>query len=286
MAVKKTVKTPATTEALATPSVVAKKATTKKAVVKNAPKTVKGKSASAKKTETLNTTQAAVLTKKKTAAVRNTVKIDVVDPAGKVVETLSLPGEIFAAKVNPTLMTQAVRVYLANQRRGTSSTKSRGEVEGSTRKIYRQKGTGRARHGGIRAPIFVGGGVAFGPKMRDHSLSLPQKMRRAALFSALTTRLKDKELAVVSGLEALEPKTNVMHKALGQFVDGKGGSLLLIVPQSGQASVRVTRAARNIAGVTYVPVNQLNTYAVLQATRLVLMKDAAEHLADVFLKEK
>src|SRR3972149_950729 len=101
------------------------------------------------------------------------LKLSVYNMAGKSVETLILPKEIFGAEINTHLMTQAVRVYLANQRRGTVKTKSRGEVNISTRKIYRQKGTGRARHGAASAPIFVGGGVAFGPKPRDYSLKLP-----------------------------------------------------------------------------------------------------------------
>jgi large subunit ribosomal protein L4 len=257
-------------------SVKQAKTTVKKAAVKKAPVTVM---ATKKKAgETLNTTQAAELVKKKTAAVRNAVKIDVLDLNGKVVETLSLPGEIFAAKVNPTLMAQAVRVYLANQRRGTVSTKTRGEVEGSTRKIYRQKGTGRARHGSIRAPIFVGGGLVFGPKPRDYSMSMPQKMRRAALFSALTTKLNDKELSVVQGFEKLEPKTKAMVKALTGVTDMKKPSVLLVIPTDVKSVENITKATRNIAGVTYLSVNQLNTYAVLRAKQLIMTKDAVSGL--------
>src|SRR3989344_7875158 len=132
------------------------------------------------------------------------LKADVFDLSGKVTTTVTLPEYLFGAKVNRPLMAQAVRVYLANQRAGTQSTKTRGEVDGSTRKIYRQKGTGRARHGGIRAPIFVGGGIAHGPKPHDFSRELPQKMRRAALFSALSGKLKDGEVKIMKNLDKIE----------------------------------------------------------------------------------
>ena len=115
-----------------------------------------------------------VATKKNTAG----LTVDVYDTRGKVVEKMHLPKDIFGVDVNQQLIAQAVRVYLANKRQGTVSTKTRGEVTGSTRKIYRQKGTGRARHGSIRAPIFVHGGLVFGPKPRDYSMKFPKKMRK------------------------------------------------------------------------------------------------------------
>ena len=216
---------------------------------------------------------------------KGTVKVDVIDMKGKVVESMTLPGEVFAAKVNPTLMAQAVRVYLSNQRRGTVSTKTRGEVDGSTRKIYRQKGTGRARHGSIRAPIFVGGGLVFGPKQRDYSMTLPQKMRRLALFSALTTKLNNGELKVIRGLEGIEAKTKVMHTVLKEVTDGKNPSILLIIPADGKSVANVTKAVRNIEGVSFIPANQLNTYDVLRVKQLVMMKGAVENVTAVFAGE-
>src|SRR6266404_5428662 len=134
------------------------------------------------------------VSKKTTEKAYATVSVAVVGIDGKVSGKVSLPGEMFGEKVNKALLAQAVRVYLANQRQGNASTKTRGEVDGSTAKIYRQKGTGRARHGSKRAPIFVKGGIVFGPKPRDFSLSLPQKMKRKALFSALSAKVKDKEV--------------------------------------------------------------------------------------------
>src|SRR5258708_225116 len=126
---------------------------------------------------------------KKTEKKYTPVSVDVIGVDGKVSGKVSLPGEMFGEKVNKTLLAQAVRVYLANQRQGNASTKTRGEVDGSTAKIYRQKGTGRARHGSKRAPIFVKGGLVFGPKPRDFSLALPQKMKRKALFGALSAKV-------------------------------------------------------------------------------------------------
>lgn len=198
--------------------------------------------------------------------------VDVFDIKGKVKEKISLPKEIFAAKINPKLMAQAVRVYLANQRKGTASTKTRGEVKGSSRKIYRQKGTGRARHGSIRAPIFVHGGVVFGPKPKDFSLNLPQKMKKAALFSALTTKLKNGEIKIVSGLEKIEPKTKIMAQTLKKLdLNNKG--LLFILSAKNE---NIQRSARNVEGVELLLASQLNAYEVLKNKNLIFMKDAIE----------
>jgi len=268
-------KKPATTEysevtKKSVPSVVARK-TIKKTVPKaTVRKTVKNAS------DKLQVTTA--------AASKRAVKADVVDLKGKVVESMHLPSEIFGAKINPTLMAQAVRVYLQNQRRGTVSTKTRGEVEGSTRKIYRQKGTGRARHGSLRAPIFVGGGLVFGPKQRDYSTTMPQKMRHGALFSALTAKLQNGEVKIVRGLDTIEPKTKLMYTVLQEIVDMKKPSILLIISSDNKTTENVTKAARNIEGITFLPANQLNTYEVLKAKQLVMMKDAVETMARVFTK--
>ncbi len=267
---KKTVKKTTVKKTTQRKPVAAKTAGTETKTVKKAP--VRD---TAEKTTAVNTRA------KKTATTKQ-ITIDVLDTAGKVVGQVTLPGEMFAAKVNPVLMAQAVRVYLSNQRRGTVSTKTRGEVAGSTRKIYRQKGTGRARHGGIRAPIFVGGGVVFGPKQRDYSQRLPQKMRRAALFSALTSRYQDKSIKVIQGLEALEPKTKVMYSALQGMLSEKNPSVLLVMPTDVDSSVK--KAVRNIAGVTFIPVNQLNTYEVLRAKQVVMMKGAADTMSSTFSK--
>ncbi|HVZ58282.1 MAG TPA: 50S ribosomal protein L4 [Patescibacteria group bacterium] len=211
-------------------------------------------------------------------------KVDVFDLSGKVVTTLILPELLFGAKVNKQLVAQAVRVYLANQRMGTQSTKTRGEVEGSTRKIYRQKGTGRARHGGIRAPIFVGGGIALGPKPRDYSRDLPQKMRRAALASALTVKLDKGEVKVVDGLETITPKTKLFVGALSKLqLDAKNKKLLVILPTRMD---NVQKAVRNVEGVSFVLANQLNTYQVMNARKLLVMRSAIDTLEKTFVKKE
>lgn len=212
-----------------------------------------------------------------------TLTISVFDISGKEVETMDLPEEMFGAKVNKVLMAQAVRVYLANQRQGNASTKTRGEVTGSTRKIYRQKGTGRARHGGLRAPIFVKGGIAHGPKPQDHSLAMPKKMKRAALFSALTAKLASDGVKIISGLEAVEPKTKNMALALNNFgLSDKRAKILLVTPAN---IASVTRGGGNLVGVTITAADRLNTYEVLNTKKLVFMKDAIEAMQKVFLKK-
>src|SRR3989338_11409930 len=144
----------------------------------------------------------------------SSLSIPVYSLAGKETGVLALPKEIFAAKVSKSLLAQAVRVYATNQKSLLASTKTRGEVEGSTAKIYRQKGTGRARHGAIRAPIFVGGGITFGPKPRKVRLILPQKMKKAALIAALSVKLADKNVIGLSGLDKASGKTKEMAKLI------------------------------------------------------------------------
>lgn len=208
------------------------------------------------------------------------VKIDVFDLTGKIVSSINLSQDLFEAKVNNSLMAQAVRVYLANQRQGTQSTKTRGEVQGSTRKIYRQKGTGRARHGGITAPIFVGGGIAFGPKPRDFSMEMPQKMRRAALCSALTQKRTDNKVKIVEGLDGLKPKTKVFVQVLKKLdLDEKNKKILILMPGKNSD---LQKAMRNVTGVSFLLANQLNTYEALNVKTLVIMKSAVEILNKTF----
>ncbi|CAN5129181.1 50S ribosomal protein L4 [soil metagenome] len=254
-----------------------KKMTTEKSVEEK----IVTKKIAPKKVVKTDTVEAAVASSKpmKTTSKTGNVSVEVLDINGKVVETLSLSSEMFGSAINTTLMAQAVRVYLANQRQGTLRTKSRGEVRGSTRKIYRQKGTGRARHGGIRAPIFVGGGVAHGPKPRDYSMSFPKKMKRIALFSALSSKVNDNELKIVSGFEKVGAKTKdmaVVMKALG--LTNKKQSVLMLTDNT----VSVTRAIRNLEGIRLLPAIQANTYEILQAKTVMIMKEALEILEKNF----
>lgn len=210
---------------------------------------------------------------KPTRTVAHTLSVPVLDVSGKEKQTVKLPEELFGAKVNKPLLAQAVRVFLANQREGSASTKTRGEVTGSTKKIYRQKGTGRARHGGIRAPIFVGGGITFGPKPRAHTMSLPKNMRRAALASALTQQLKNGNIVIVDGFESLEPKTKLMAEVFKQI--GTTKNVLFVVAKESQL---VLRSVRNIDYVDSISTAQMHAYAALSHRKIVFMKPAISEL--------
>jgi large subunit ribosomal protein L4 len=203
---------------------------------------------------------------------------------GKASGKISLPKEIFGAKINESLMAQAVRVYLANQRSGTASTKTRGEVNKTTKKAWKQKGTGRARHGAKSAPIWVGGGLAFGPKPRDYSLELPKKMKKAALFSALSAKLKAEEIKVIDGLEKIEPKTKEMAKLIkhmGQAQENR--KILLIVPETKNKFENLFKAAKNVADLNILNAKLLNTYEVLNNKVIFLTKQAIEVMEKSFL---
>lgn len=197
------------------------------------------------------------------------LRATVVGVDGKSAGSVLLPSEYFGQKPNNQLIAQAIRIYLANQRMGQAKTKTRGEVEGSTRKIYKQKGTGRARHGGIRAPIFVGGGIVFGPIPRDYSLKFPQKMKRVALACALSKQLTDGNVIVISGLSDLKPKTKLFATAFSKA--GSVNSTLLVVSKD---AGMVTRAARNIAGLDVLPVTDMHTYGVMTHGKIIFMKEA------------
>ena len=203
----------------------------------------------------------------------------VVDVAGKASGTVTLPEELFGVKVNKNLLAQAVRIYQANQRVGHASAKTRGQVTGSTRKIYKQKGTGKARHGGIRAPIFVGGGVVFGPTPRDYSLEFPKKMKAAALACALTHVYEQGFMTFVDGLDALPAKTKAVAESI-KALNGGTSVLLVISEKSGT----IARTSRNIEGVEVMPVANLHPYALLSHRKVIMMKQAVTESAKRFIK--
>lgn len=192
--------------------------------------------------------------------------------AGKESGNLDLPKSVFGVEVNKALLAQALRVYLNNQKGHYSNTKTRGEVEGSTRKIYRQKGTGRARHGGVRAPIFVGGGIALGPKSRKVTLDLPKKMKKASLVSALSQKLLDKGIYGISGLEKLTGKTS----QLASFIKNIEKKSALIVTD--KISELAARAASNLKSVNLISAGDLNALEVIKAQSLIFTKEAVEAL--------
>lgn len=266
---KKTVKAAVTVKAKAAkPSV---KTVSKKMEVKVvAPKTMRNRSG-------LHTLNARKVKSEKGAAVK--VHVFGVDGAAK--GNMSLPGEIFGATPNKVLIAQAIRVYLANQRQGNASTKTRGDVVGSTRKIYRQKGTGRARHGALKAPIFVGGGIAFGPHPHDFSLNLPTKMKKAALISALSEKAQAGMVKVVDGEFSGKTKEVVkLMKTLEMTKKGKTDKVLLVVDKNENAK----RGARNIGGLEIETADTLSTYGVVVNRNVVFLKNAVEVLTKRLIK--
>jgi len=215
-------------------------------------------------------------------------KTDLLDINGKKVGIINLPPEIFAAEISPQLMAQAVRVYLANQRKAHPKTKTRAEVNRTKAKWYRQKGTGRARHGSRAAPIFVGGGVAHGPTgEQNYKLKMPKKMKRVALFSALTSKFKEGEILVVKGLETIEPKTKKMAEILEKFQipirqPADKFQILLILPK---LLKNIVLGGRNLKNLEITQANDLNAYQVLASDRLIFVPEAIDKLKEVFLKK-
>ncbi len=229
--------------------------------------------------------------KRKTEIIKKTsgkLQTYLYDLQGSVAGKIMLPPEIFAVSASPALFAQTVRVYLANQRSGTHATKTRNQVIGSTRKIYRQKGTGRARHGDIKAPIFIGGGIAHGPHPRDYSLSLPQKMKRKALFGALTDKLVNNCLKVVAGLETLPVKTKEIFSVLQKLnltgpKEKKEAVVMLVTPQKME---NLYLAGRNLSCLTVRQANLLNTYEILKHKYLLLTKETIGELAKLFVNKE
>lgn len=224
-----------------------------------------------------------VSARKATKTVRVSLSAPMYDVKGAKNGSLALPKEVFGAKINQPLMAQAVRVYLANQRQGNASTKSRGDIILTTAKWYRQKGTGRARHGAKSAPIFVGGGLAHGPKPKDYSLNLPQKMKKAALYSALSLKAKDGEIKVLSGLSKIEPKSKQMSSLIQKVTDSKkiSAKVLLVTSANPKDLENVYRAGRNIENMEILNARLLNTYQVLKHKNLIFMKESIEALGGV-----
>lgn len=205
-------------------------------------------------------------------------QVEVKDINNNVVGTVSLPESIFGVEVKEGLLHAAVVNYLANQRQGTHATKTRGMVSGGGRKPWRQKHTGRARHGSIRSPLWRGGGVVFGPQPRDYSYKMPKKQKRLALKSALTAKLQDGELIVVDALNIDEPKTKKMVEVLKGL--GINGHSVLVVTKDRDENVILS--ARNIPGVTVMRAQDINTYEVLVHERVVLTKDALQRIQEVW----
>jgi large subunit ribosomal protein L4 len=195
--------------------------------------------------------------------------VNVVSPAGRTDQTVDLPAEIFDAKVNVPLIHQVVVAQEAAARQGTHATKTRGAVRGGGRKPYRQKGTGRARQGSIRAPQFAGGGVVHGPVPRSYSQRTPKKMKAAALRGALSDRARHGRVHVVSGFTDGDlPKTKDAHAVLAAVIGAAPGSthVLVVADRTDQVT---WKSLRNVAGVHLIATGQLNTYDVLVSDHVV-----------------
>lgn len=204
---------------------------------------------------------------------------------GKESGILDLPKEIFGVKVNKPLLSQALRVYSTNIKTLLGSTKDRGEVEGSTAKIFRQKGTGRARHGAIRAPIFVGGGIVFGPKPRNVRLDLPKRMKKAALLSAFSAKAREKNVVGLTGVEKASGKTKELFQVLNKISGKKEGTKTSLIVINGKEN-NVVKAVRNIPGISVISTDLINAYEVLRHELLILSKEAVEGLTKPQIKEQ
>ena len=204
-------------------------------------------------------------------------KVDVYDIKGKKVSDIELADSVFGIEPNENIVHAVLVNYLANQRQGTQSTKTRAEVRGGGKKPWRQKGTGRARQGSIRAPQWIKGGIALGPKPRSYKYTVNKKERRLAIKSILSSKVLEKELTVVEKLELKEIKTKSMVKALADLkVEGK---TLIILPENNK---NVLMSSRNIEGVKTITANNINVFDLLKYTNLILPVDTVKKLEEVY----
>jgi large subunit ribosomal protein L4 len=204
-----------------------------------------------------------------------TVTIPVMSQGRQKVGEVEVPAAVVAGPVREHLLHAAVQSQLASRRAGTAATKTKGLVSGGGKKPWRQKGTGRARAGSIRSPLWAGGGTIFGPRPRDYSYRMPKTARRAALRAALASRHGEGKLLVVDALTLPEAKTKQMVECL-RGLGLEGASVLIVL---GEPDAAIERAARNLPGVKVLPVGGLNVYDVLAHAHLVMSRAALEHLA-------
>ena len=203
--------------------------------------------------------------------------VAVYDMANKKVGDIELNESLFGVEMNAGLLHQAVVMQLAAQRLGTHATKTRGFVRGGGRKPWRQKGTGRARSGSTRSPIWVGGGTVFGPHPRSYAVRMPRKQRRLAIKCALSDKVKSGDFIVLESLDFDAPKTKQVVKMLGDF--SVGNKALFI---TGEEAANVEKSARNIPGVKAIHTMGLNVYDILNHDKLFITKDAITRIEEVF----
>ena len=205
------------------------------------------------------------------------MKVPVVNMSGKQVKKIDLPSDIFETEVNVGLMHQAYLRQMANARQGNHKTKTRGEIRASKAKIYRQKGTGRARHGAKSAPIFVGGGVAFGPRPRKYTQKMPKKMRRKAIRCALSALARDEQLVFVDQFAVESGKTNAMRDTLTALV-GEQSALVLLA----EANEHVQLGIRNLPNARYLRANYLNIRDLLKFDKVIVPLDALDMIQSIW----
>jgi large subunit ribosomal protein L4 len=208
-------------------------------------------------------------------------KIEVVDLENKKVGELELADDVFGAPVNESLLYESVRHYLAGTRRGTAATKTRAQVAGSGKKMWRQKGTGRARMGSIRSPIWRHGGTVHGPQPREYSYHLPRKMQLGALRSALSAKLRDNELKVVRAFELPDHKTKSMASALKSLE----ASRTVLVVDNSDANKNLSLGSRNLPGVKLLSSREVTTYDLLAHKHVLLSEEAARKLSEALSKQ-
>jgi large subunit ribosomal protein L4 len=204
-------------------------------------------------------------------------KIDVLNIKGEKVDEINLSDSVFGVEVNEHAIYEVVKNHLANKRQGTQSAKTRSEVRGGGRKPWRQKGTGRARQGSTRSPQWVGGGVVFAPKPRDYSYTIPKKVRRLALKSALTSKVQNGELIVLDGISMEAPKTK---EFAGIMANLKLDKKALFV--TAEKNENVVKSARNITGVKTAIVGSMNVYDIVNHGAFVITREAVEKVEEVY----
>ncbi len=203
--------------------------------------------------------------------------LKVVDMAGKAVGGIALSNTVFGAEVNEAVLHTAVRAYLLNQRQGTQSTLTRTEVSGGGKKPWKQKGTGRARQGSTRSPQWTHGGVALGPKPRSYRVTLNKKVKRVALFSALSSKVAENAMVVVDEIKSTEYKTKKMVAMLAAL--GAAKKALIVLPEVNEI---VIKSCANIQGVKTALYNEINVYDILNCDTLIVAKAAVEKIEEVY----
>ena len=203
---------------------------------------------------------------------------EIINKDNKPVGKTELPDDIFGVEVKRGLLHEVVRNHLANKRQGTAATKTKGLVRGGGRKPYKQKGTGRARSGSIRSPLWKGGGTVFGPQPRDYSYKLPKKVKWSALSSALTAKFVDSEVIIIDDLSFTEPRTKAVRGLLDSL--GLKNNVLIIIPEKNEA---LELASRNIPRVHVARVNELNVFSILSHEKLLISRGAVEKMKEAYL---